>query len=105
MIKVIRKSEASVRKITDNKIVLNYITKDISPDVSFAITQAKNYSEKETIIYNRVYYVLEGTLLLSNNGQEISLGEGDSCFLEKGTEYTMKGTFKAIIVNQPAFGT
>ena len=30
---------------------------------------------------------------------------GDVCFIEKGTEYEMAGTFNVVVVNQPAFGT
>ncbi len=105
MFKVVKKSDAVVRQIAPNKIASNYITKDISPVVSFATTEATDYYEKETTDYNRIYYVTEGTLVLSVDGQEVSIEEGDSCFLENGTMYEMKGTFKAVIVNQPAFGT
>lgn len=46
MYKVVRKSEATVRQIADNKIALNYITKDLSPEVSLAVTKATDYYEK-----------------------------------------------------------
>lgn len=35
MYKVVKKSEATIRKIAENKIAINFITKDISPDISF----------------------------------------------------------------------
>jgi ethanolamine utilization protein EutQ (cupin superfamily) len=105
MYKVVRKSEVSIRKIADNKVALNYITKDISQEVSLATTEANDYYEKETTEYNRIYYVLEGTLLLVFDKEEISLQAGDTCFVKQGTTYEMKGTFKAVMVNQPAFGT
>lgn len=105
MFKVIRKSEATVRKIADNKTAANYITKEISKDVSLATTEAQEYYEEETANYNRIYFVLEGELLLQFENQEVSLLEGDTCFIEKGTTYEMKGTFKAVMINQPAFGT
>lgn len=105
MYKVVRKSEGSVRKIADNKIAINYITKDITSDVSLAITETTDYFEKEEAKYNRIYYILSGVLTLEFESESIKLFEGDSCFVAKGTNYTMKGTFKAIIVNQPAFGT
>lgn len=104
MFKVVRKSEASIRKIAGNKIAVNYITKDISPGVSFATAEATNYYEKETTPYNRIYFVLGGRLVLVFDNEEILLEEGDLCFIEKGTIYEMKGTFKAAIINQPAFG-
>ncbi len=100
-----RSTDASERQIAPNKTVQNYITKDISSALSFATTEATDYYEQETTPYNRLYYVLDGTLLVIVDGEEISLGVGDVCYLEKDTTYEMKGTFKAIIVNQPAFGT
>ncbi|MCL5438778.1 MAG: cupin domain-containing protein [Patescibacteria group bacterium] len=105
MFKVVRKSEVTIRKIADNKIAISFITKDISKDVSLATTEATDYYEKETAYYNRIYYVLEGNLILVFNNEEVTLNVGDVCYVEKGTKYEMKGTFKAIIVNQPAFGT
>jgi ethanolamine utilization protein EutQ (cupin superfamily) len=105
MFKVVRKSEAVVRKIANNKTATNYITKDISPLVSFAITEATDYYEKETAPYDRIFYVLEGKLLLVFDGKEIPLNSGGCCFIKKNTIYEMKGTFKAVVINQPAFGT
>lgn len=105
MFKVVRKADAAVREIGDDKSVANYITKDVSSDVSLAVTEATDYSEMETTNYNRIYFVLEGELLLKFDDQEVSLLKEDACFVEKGTAYEMKGTFKAVIINQPAFGT
>ncbi|MFC1710066.1 cupin domain-containing protein [Patescibacteria group bacterium] len=105
MFKVIRKNDASVRKISNNKIAINYITKEVSPDVSLAVTEVTNFEEKQKTEYNRIYYILKGTLILSFDDEEIRLEKGDSCHVSKGTEYLMSGTFKAIVVNQPAFGT
>ena len=105
MFKVVRRTETTVRRIADNKTAANYITKDISKNVSLATTEATNYYEKEAADYNRIYYVLEGNLILVFNTEEVALNVSDVCYVEKGTKYEMKGTFKAIIVNQPAFGT
>lgn len=105
MYKIIRKSEATVRQIADNKIALNYVTKELSPEVSLAVTEATDYYEKEVTDYNRIYYVLEGKLSLTFDGDEVKLTGGDSCFVGEGTEYEMHGTFKAVMINQPAFGT
>ncbi len=105
MYKVVRNSNASVRKISDNKISINYITKDISPDVSFAVAEATEFKEKQRAEYNRIYYILSGTLILMFDKKKVELETGDSCYVSKGTEYVMSGTFKAVMVNQPAFGT
>ncbi len=105
MYKVVRKSEATLRIIAENKKSLNFITKEISPDVSLAITEGKDYSEEETAKYNRIYFVLTGKLTLTFVNEKIVLNKEDSCYISKGMKYIMSGTFKAIVVNQPAFGT
>jgi mannose-6-phosphate isomerase class I len=104
MYKVVRQSEAIFRKIADNKFATNYITKDISPNISLAILEGKNYQEETITKYNRIYYVLNGKLTLSFGSEEISLKENDACFISENTEYEMFGTFKAIVINNPAFG-
>lgn len=105
MYKIIRASEGTIRQIADNKTATNLITKEISPDVSLAITEATDYYEQETCEYNRIYYVLDGELQIISNGVESTLQGGDVCFISKGTDYEMRGTFKALAVNQPAFGS
>ena len=105
MYKIVKASEATVRQIAENKSASNLITKDICPDMSFATTEGTEFYEKEEAKYNRIYYVLEGELELGFDGEFGKLLPGDSCYIDKGTEYEMKGTFKAIVVNSPAFGT
>jgi len=104
MYKVVRASEGTIRHIADNKTANNLITKEISPTVSLATTEATDYYEKETCEYNRIYYVLDGELQISSDGVKSTLQVGDACFIPKGTVYEMHGTFKALTVNQPAFG-
>lgn len=105
MYKIIHESEGTVRQIAPNKTANNLITKDISPDLSFATTEAIDYYERETTRYNRIYYVLEGQLELTIDGEMNTLSKGDSCFIGKDTTYEMRGTFKAVTINQPAFGS
>lgn len=101
----VRKSEARIRQIADNKIARNFITKEISPNVSLAVLDAKNYEEDENTEYDKIYYVLEGSLTLVFQEETMVLEEDDCIFVNKGTNYKMRGSFKVIIVNQPAFGT
>lgn len=105
MYKIVRESEGTIRQVADNKTATNIITKDISPELSLAITDATDYYEKEMTPYNRVYYILEGKVELNFDGESSILSKGDSCFIGEGTIYEMRGTFKAIVVNQPAFGS
>lgn len=105
MYKIVRESDGSVRQIAPNKTANNLISKDTSPNLSLATTEAVDYYEKETTSYDRIYYVLDGTLVLAINGEKSSVQKGDACFISKDTTYEMQGTFKAVIVNQPAFGS
>ena len=105
MYKIVKASEAIVRQIAENKTAHNLITKETTTEVSLATTKADNYYEKESLQYNRIYYILEGELELTIDSETQLLTAGDACFIAKGTTYEMKGTFNAITVNQPAFGS
>jgi mannose-6-phosphate isomerase-like protein (cupin superfamily) len=105
MYKLVKASEASVRQIADKKTAANLITKEISPDFSLATTEAVDYYEEETTPYNRIYYVMEGSMKLVIGDDELEVEAGDACYIEKDTTYKMRGTFKAVVINQPAFGS
>lgn len=105
MLKVVKKSEAKERKITDNKSAFNYITKDISPGVSLAVIEGSGFVGEINLTEDRIYFVMLGNLTLDLNGEKTILYPEDSCFISKGTKYIMSGTFKIITIDQPAFGT
>lgn len=105
MYKIVRKIEAKVRQIAPNKTADNYITKETTPVFSFATTKGDNYYEKIKAGYNRLYFILEGELVLTFNGKEERLRKDDTIYIEKNTEYEMTGTFNAVVINEPAFGT
>ena len=104
MHKFIKKDQATLRQIAPNKSALNYITKDLSPNLSFATTEGVDFSETEVCKYDRIYFVLEGRLVIEVEGETELLEADDACYLGKGIEYTMSGTFKTVVVNSPAFG-
>lgn len=104
MYKIVKQSDARVRDIFPNYSATNFITNDISPDVSLAITDATDFEDTTTTKENRIYYLLEGSLELIIDGSEVRLEPGDSCFISENITYTMKGTFKSVVVNSPAFG-
>jgi ethanolamine utilization protein EutQ (cupin superfamily) len=99
---VVRKNDTRVRKISDNNLAMNEIAADISENVSLAVLEVEDYDETETTKYNRIYYVFDGLLHLIINGKESLLQKGDAFFIERGMTFQMKGTFKAMSVNQPA---
>ena len=105
MIKVVKKSEGTLHKIAENKIAINLITKEVTKDVSLAVIEANNFHEDETTLYDRIYYIIDGELILINDNKKYILSVGDSCFIPEGTTYVMSGTFKILVINQPAFGT
>jgi mannose-6-phosphate isomerase-like protein (cupin superfamily) len=102
--RVVRQSEATVRQVDSAKRVRNFITKEVSPNVSLSVIESDNYTESEKTEYTRIYYVLEGELTLTFD-ETVVLVVGDSCVVEAGTSYQMAGTFKAVVINQPAFGS
>lgn len=105
MHKVIKASEGIIRRVAENKTVNNLVTKELSPGVSLAITEGTNYFEEETTNYDRIYYVLDGELKISSDGIDSILQTGDACFITKDTTYKMRGTFRILTINQPAFGS
>jgi mannose-6-phosphate isomerase-like protein (cupin superfamily) len=105
MYKIVRKSEATVREIADTYRASNYITKDVSPNISLAINTADRHDEIETTRYDRIYYVITGEIKITIDSKPNNISSGDSIFISKDTTYQFGGTFEAIVVNQPAFGT
>ena len=100
-VKIIRKSETTAREISKTYTVTNFLTKNLCKDVSLAVSQATNHSETtKNIKSDRVYYVLKGKLIVN---KEIVAEPGDVIFIPKNTEYSFEGTFKAVLVNSPAF--
>jgi ethanolamine utilization protein EutQ (cupin superfamily) len=106
MHKVIKKSEVNERKVGETKSVLDYVTKEISPAVSFVVV--KNAGDWGEVIakYNRVYFVLEGDLQLKfPDSKEIVLEPGDACFVEKGEKFNFAGSCEVVTVDSPAHGS
>jgi len=105
MYKIVSKKDATIRQISDNKTATNFITKEISPDVSLAVIENKGYFGEVVTDNNRIYYVIKGHLSLEFGGNEkAELNEGDACFISSGTSYIMSGDCKVATIDQPAFG-
>lgn len=105
MITIVTQQDATVRNIADSYNAKNYITKDISPNFSLAINEGINHEETETTDYDRIYYVLEGGLSIKVDNEVYVVNAGDACFIPAGTTYDFYGSFKSVVVNQPAFGS
>lgn len=105
MYKIVRKTEAVVREIADTYEARNYITKADTPAVSLAVNAATDHTELETTDYDRIYYVTNGELQFEVDGKNEVAVAGDAVLISAGTQYTFGGTFEAVVVNQPAFGS
>ena len=104
MIKLIKKEEAESRKISNSYTVFNLLTKEVSKKVSVAIGEAENHSEiTKNVRSDRIYYVLEGQLTVVQGSEAHVANPGDIIFIEKNSPYHFKGTFKALLINVPAF--
>ncbi len=99
-IKLFKKEDAVARKISESYSVFNFLTADDSDKVSIAVGNATNHDEITKTNSDRAYFILEGKIIVNNN----LIGKtGDVIFIPSNTEYSFKGTFKAIIVNSPPF--
>ena len=100
MFMVLRKSDTGTKKITEGKKPLSEIV-NIDVKVSLDVIEVKDYREKITAAYNRIYYIAAGSMELFIRDREILLQKGDACFVEKGTTLELAGTFEVIIIGQP----
>ena len=51
-----------------------------------------------------VYYFITGDAVFNVEGNIINIHAEDVLFIEKNTEYSFYGNFKAVLINLPAFG-
>lgn len=101
-IKIFKKSEAVAREISESYVIYNFLAADDCKNVSIAVGNAENHNETTKTTSDRAYYVFEGEIIIDDNIVGIN---GDVIFIPSNTEYNFKGTFKAVIVNSPAFNS
>ena len=99
-IKIIKHEDGVSRKISDSYSVLNLLTANDSDNISLAVSTAENHDESTKTTSDRVYYILEGELIVDDN---LVAKKGDVVFVAANTEYNFKGSFKAVLVNSPPF--
>lgn len=99
-IKIIKSEDGISRKISDSYSVLNLLTAHDSDIVSLAVGSADNHDETTKTTSDRVYYILEGKLIINDN---LVAKKGDVAFVSANTEYNLKESFKAVLVNSPSF--
>ncbi|PIR81610.1 MAG: hypothetical protein COU21_02690 [Candidatus Komeilibacteria bacterium CG10_big_fil_rev_8_21_14_0_10_36_65] len=99
-IKIFKKEDSISRKISDSYSILNFLTSEDSDKISLAIGTARNHNEITQTTRDRVYYMVEGKIIINDN---IEAGSGDVIFIPANTGYQFKGSFKVVIVNSPPF--
>lgn len=98
-IKLFKKEESVIRKISDSHSVSNYLTIKDSNNLSVSVGNAINYNETIKTDSDRVYFVLEGEIIINN----LKGKSGDVLYISQNTEYNLSGTFKAVVINSPPF--
>ncbi len=102
--KVVRAPGSGGREAGRNYIIYSMISGEVSERVSIAVGYADGVDMKTRNLRSEsIYYVLEGEMKVGCGGEEVVIGPGDSVFLESNIPYTLKGTFRALIINSPAF--
>ena len=104
MILVVKKEEMEERKINDDHTVFDMLKKNLSKNISLSIVKSKGHVEiTRNMRSDRIYYVLEGQLRVIVGPESYIVGAGDLIFISKKTPYHFAGTFKAVLINVPAF--
>lgn len=99
-IKIFKKGLAVKRDISPSHSVFNLLTAKDSERLSLGLATTQNHLETTTTHNERVYYVLEGKMIVN---KEIHGEPGDVILISTETEYTFQGTFKAIVINSPPY--
>ena len=103
-VKLIKATQGVARKISNSYEVTNFLTREYSKNVSLAISKAMDHKEvTANRSSDRVYYVLEGVLNVKFGNEKMEARAGDTVFIPKNTQYYFGGSFKAVLINSPAF--
>lgn len=100
MIKCFKAEEAKIRKISDSYSVANLLTVENSEKLSVAVSEAVEHNETTQTSSDRAYYILEWELVIND---ELKAKKWDLIFIPGNREYNFKWTFKAVLINSPAF--
>ena len=95
--KIIRKADGRLQKIASSRLLTN----DLGP----ATVEVTDYHKQERAADNLIYYVRQGRLNLIIDGETINLDEGDVCFIDKNTDYEIRGTASFMLMKKPLFGS
>lgn len=86
-------------------VIDNYITSEISNNVSLAVSHLKGELwGTKNIVSDRIYYIIQGKAYFTfEDGSEFDINQGDVFYIPSDTVYKMIGEFDAVLINSPAF--
>lgn len=87
-----------------NITIRNYITKEISPNFSLAVSKlsgkhSKTLNEKS----DRAYFIIKGNGIVEVGTEKGSISEGDAVYIPHNTPHSIKGELTYVVINSPAF--
>lgn len=100
MSKLFKSKNAVIRKISNSYSVANLLTVEDSDKLSVAVSEWINHDETTKTTSDRAYYILEWELIIND---ELKGETWDVLYIPANTEYNFKWTFKAVLINSPAF--
>lgn len=85
----------------------NCITSEHTPRVSLAVSELDGELWGTVNMQSdRIYFFLDGSAHFRfENGSELDVTADDALFIPAGEAYKMSGTFRAVLVNSPAFSS
>ena len=103
-IKYISYDDSSIRDEEGVYFIRNYLTYKDSPDISIAVSELHGAISKTIkTITDRMYYFIEGAGSFIFDDKTVTVNSPSVLFIPKNTSYSMRGDFKAVLINTPAF--
>ena len=102
--KLVKNQETIVRNHDENHSIKNYLTRDFNENFSVAVSELNGeLTLTKSTSSDRIYYFVEGKATFRINEEDLIVENADVLFIEKNTEYSIVGKFKAVLINLPAF--
>ena len=100
----INNTDKITRGESSQYIIDNYLTKNMSNNVSVAVSHLNGKINKtKNIESDRVYYFINANAKFTIDNKTVQVNNGDLIFISKNTIYSVEGTFDAVLINTPAF--
>lgn len=98
MYKKITKNEKITRKITDVHSADNYLTKEITKNISLAVNKLEGKLDLVKTVNERVFYFISADVEFVIDNEKVHFEDGDVLYLSKDTNYSAIGNFEAVVL-------